>query len=126
MSSDWRYEVMRKGKRYKAYRYKIENILGYSLPKGAIIHHIDGDEKNDSNENLVVCENHNYHMLLHMREKSLKACGHADWRKCRFCKKYDSPKNLYINTRGRVHHRSCDAEYHRLYRKSRAIHKEVE
>jgi len=46
------------------------------------------------------------------KEKAFEICGHYDWVKCRYCKKYDDPKNnMYIGIRsnGRVviYHRNC-------------------
>ncbi len=83
-----------------------ENVLGRLLPETAEIHHVN--ERRDDNRtcNLVICESHLYHMLLHQRLRAYKSCGHAAWRKCRFCGVYDEPVNLYIRQRD-VWHRSC-------------------
>ena len=72
----------------------VERILGRALPKGVEIHHVDGNGRNNEKSNLVVCPNHSYHSLLHMRSEALGACGDANWRKCRFCKKWDAPEKL--------------------------------
>ena len=90
------------------------------LPKGAVVHHIDGDKKNNWSCNLVVCQNQAYHKLIHQRTDALNACGNAGWLKCKFCGKYDAPENLRIyksKTTGRhtesknIHHQSCNADY---------------
>jgi hypothetical protein len=52
-----------------------EKALGKPLPKGAVIHHIDGSSLNDIPTNLVVCPSHAYHMLLHARTRQLKKEG---------------------------------------------------
>ena len=44
-----------------------EKVLGKPLPPGAEIHHIDGNRSNNKNSNLVICENHRYHFLLHQK-----------------------------------------------------------
>lgn len=89
-----------------------EKALGRTLPIGAEVHHIDYNRGENKNTNLVICQDHKYHALLHQRTDALRACGHADWLKCRFCKKYDALDRLYIN--GRVHdHRSCITTYKR-------------
>ena len=89
-----------------------EKALGKNLPKNTVVHHVSGDPTNDSNNNLVICENQKYHLLLHSREKALKECGHANWRKCWICQKYDDPKNLYVAKRGNpVMHLKCQREY---------------
>jgi len=91
-----------------------ERALGKTLPPGVIIHHVDGNQTNDTNTNLVICENTKYHHLLHVREKALKECGHANWKKCWICQKYDDPKNLYIASRGNpIRHLKCHREYER-------------
>lgn len=90
-----------------------EKALGKPLPKGACVHHANG-EKNGGT--LVICENNSYHKLLHRRERALKACGHTDWRVCAYCKKYDDPKNLYIKHKS-VHHTECLNKYKATWRK---------
>ena len=86
-----------------------ERILGKPLPRGAQLHHINGDRSDNRPENLVICQDYAYHSLLHQRERALKACGHANWRKCQICKTYDDSKNL-TNGKSRIginYHRKC-------------------
>ncbi|MFA5381818.1 MAG: HNH endonuclease [Candidatus Micrarchaeia archaeon] len=91
-----------------------ERVLGKYLPDKAIIHHNDGNKINNSHCNLVICESVSYHMLIHQRIRAHKACGHASWRKCQFCKKYDAPNKLYISPNGRSkYHVHCAVEYNR-------------
>lgn len=98
-----------------------EEILGKDLPKNAVIHHIDGDGMNNSLNNLIICENQSYHMLLELRTKALKACGNAKWRQCKYCKEWDSPENMkaYSNKAAQLthyYHKSCP------WRKSRTLY----
>jgi len=44
-----------------------EKALGKSLPKGAVVHHVDLDKKNNKPSNLVICPDQAYHLLLHKR-----------------------------------------------------------
>jgi len=60
-----------------------EKVLGHPLPKGAVNHH-HPSIKNATN--LVICENDAYHKVLHQRMRALNACGHSNWRKCKYCK----------------------------------------
>ena len=86
-----------------------EKALGKPLPPGAVVHHVNGSKDNGP---LVVCQDHAYHMLIHQRMRAKKECGHANWRHCCFCKKYDSPDNLYTSADGsNIYHRACHAEY---------------
>lgn len=72
-------------------RAKVSTLLGRRIGWPHEIHtHTDGT--------LVVCEDKAYHKLLHIRTDALVVCGHANWRRCRFCGEYDDPKNLIIYT----------------------------
>ncbi len=94
-----------------------EQAIGKHLPKGACVHHVDGNPHNNTHSNLIVCPTHAYHMLIHQREAAFTASGNASWRKCNRCHKYDAPANLYISTNfSTVYHRSCEAEYARKRR----------
>lgn len=85
-----------------------ERALGKSLPKGVQIHHVDEDRSNNAPDNLVICEDAAYHQLLHRRRRALKACGHADWRKCHICQQYDHPEHLrFYPSSGLVRHIEC-------------------
>lgn len=84
-----------------------EKALGKPLPLGAVVHHCGA---RDDQTQLVICENQAYHLLLHQRMRALKACGHASWRKCFFCKQYDKPENLYIKGQN-AHHKKCISQY---------------
>ena len=46
-----------------------EKALGKFLPKGPVVHHHDRIRNNDEKNNLVICEDRKYHMLLHRRMK---------------------------------------------------------
>ena len=87
------------------YVVQAEIALGKSLDSKHQIHHHSGTQ-------LVICENQIYHRLLHDRTRALRTCGHADWRKCCFCKQYDNPKNL-VFSQIKTYHKSCNAKYNR-------------
>ncbi len=95
----------------------VEKILGTTLREGVVIHHVNGDRKDNSNNNLVVCENQAYHMLLHQRERALKESGDSNNIKCPICKEYDSKQNLIITKDGQNRgHKGCANEYKRINR----------
>ena len=89
----------------------VEKVIGKPLPKNAVIHHVDENQANDINSNLVACENDGYHRLLHQRKRAYSICGNVNWRKCSICKQYDDPENLYIRTYkprgGCIYHKKC-------------------
>src|SRR5574343_38254 len=112
-----RKRVTHNGKQTRLYRKIVEDILGYPLPLNAVVHHVDGNIKNNEKNNLVVCQNHAYHRMIHARATALKECGHPHWRKCKYCHKYDDPNNLYIPKSSKyAMHRDCNAKYHRIRR----------
>lgn len=93
----------------------IEKAIGKPIPLSAEPHHINGCRNDNKNNNLVLCQNHQYHQMLHQRQRALETCGHANWLKCWICKKYDSPDSLIIkkkSTGGNTqYHHECNKEY---------------
>lgn len=64
-----------------------ERALGKPLPVGAEVHHVDGDKWNNANENLVICQDHAYHALLHVRARVVRLGGNPNTqRTCADCK----------------------------------------
>jgi hypothetical protein len=101
------------GPRYVAEHVLVaERVLGKPLPAGAVVHHVNEDKADNRPANLVICPDHQYHMLLHQRMKARDACGNPNWRKCQFCKQYDDPERLCVQPR-KVFHKSCRAAYER-------------
>lgn len=94
----------------------VEAVLGHALPVGAVVHHVDHDPLNNAKSNLVVCPNQAYHVLLHVREEALNACGNADFRKCHFCSRWDDPGNMIPKKGHGFIHRQCRANYMKQYR----------
>ena len=97
-------------------RWIARRALGKKLPRGSEVHHIDKDPSNNSNDNLVLCQDKSYHKFLHQRANAYYACGNPNWRKCSFCGKHDDPKNLYIY-KGICYHRKCSTENTRKWRR---------
>lgn len=95
--------------------------LGKPLPSGAVVHHVNGDRADNRPANLVVCDSHAYHVLLHYRAQALEKCGHADWRRCRYCNEWAAPSELKFYTNPTSHrvqsfHRSCELENQKMRR----------
>jgi hypothetical protein len=109
-----------KNGRIQEHIYVAERVLGKPLPAGSVVHHIDGNRSNNIPENLIICENQIYHMLLHRRERALHECGHSGWRKCRYCCKYDDISNMKLYKNGKwwenYVHSKCNADK-QFYRK---------
>lgn len=102
------------------HRILVEKVLGKKLPRGAEIHHVDGFRNNNINSNLVVCENREYHHLLHVRVEALECAGDPHARMCYRCHKWDIPGRgdfhvspLRRSVSGFPYHRSCEMRYQR-------------
>jgi hypothetical protein len=89
-----------------------EIVLGKYITQNHPVHHIDKDTLNDSNDNLIICEDHYYHKLLHQRSKAYKASGHANWLYCRACNKYDDPSHFTLYKRSEKDRRNGYKSYH--------------
>lgn len=99
-----------------------ERALGKPLPKGAQVHHVDGDRTNDAPSNLVICEDAAYHQLLHQRARAYRESGYADWRKCHICQRYDAPEHLrFYKPSGLVRHIECWRARYRAAKESRHV-----
>lgn len=95
-----------------SYKYEhvivAEKALGRPLPSGAVVHHWNMDKLDNRPKNLLICPSNSYHQMIHRRMRAHEACGHADWRKCAFCKEYDDPERMHIvKSVNRAYHRPC-------------------
>lgn len=94
------------------HRLIAERALGRPLRAGEVVHHFDEDKTNNTPSNLLICTDA-YHRLIHARMDALAACGHADWRRCRYCAQHDAPEHLSFSTQGMAYHKPCAAAYQR-------------
>lgn len=79
----------------------VEKMLGRRLPEGAVIHHVDEDRKNNRNDNLVLCQDQPYHLLIHARARVLAAGGNPRTEKiCSRCHTVKRKDDFHTAKRG--------------------------
>lgn len=97
-----------------------EKAFGRHLPGNAVVHHHDEIKDHNSSGNLVICENGNYHRLLHKRMRALEACGNVNAEVCVYCGSYDRQGDIFIYTKKsgltRGYHKNCENAHHRRRR----------
>lgn len=88
-------------------RIKVAKVLGKPLPSKSIVHHVDEDTLNDSNDNLVLCQDKKYHELLHMRMRSFRATGDPHLIRCCYCDRWLSESSFYPSRVKKGECKSC-------------------
>lgn len=97
----------------------VQKILGKELPRQVRIYHVDHKKTNNTNTNLVVCQDRAYHCLIYQRSRAFLACGNASYRKCHHCTVYGDPKTMRPIAGGAFSHWDCSRMYAReLYKNS--------
>lgn len=66
-------------KQYGRHEHRVvaEQVLGRELLPGEIVHHIDGDKRNNDQINILILESQSEHAKLHMRERKFWNGGDA-------------------------------------------------
>ena len=52
--------------------YIVEKNIGRKLGSKEVVHHIDGNRKNNNIENLYLCKNQSEHILIHIEKDDIK------------------------------------------------------
>lgn len=84
-----------------------EAILGRFLKDKENVHHFNKSKGDNNHTNLIICQDWQYHMILHARQKAYDNCGFASWRKCIICKNYDDPLVMAKHSKFQFYHREC-------------------
>lgn len=99
----------------------VERAMGKLLRGTAEVHHVDGNGTNNEPSNLVACDSHAYHCLLHRRTRAFLACGDPSASRCSICGGHDRQEDIHHcppqkNRRGNTYHRDCRRRSRRLRR----------
>lgn len=69
-----KYNILHKnGKNIKEHRYIVEQFIGKKLCEKEIIHHINGDKKDNRIENLYICSDRAEHTKIHINNTIVKS-----------------------------------------------------
>lgn len=114
---------IRVGRNGKEHRLIVEKVLGRKLKRREIVHHVDEDKQNNSNDNLLLCTQA-YHLLIHQRINAKVTTGDPNKRKCVHCKSYDDLDNaMTVDSEGVVYHIKCRRDYGKMrYHKRKELH----
>ena len=103
-----------------------ESALGSTLLKKHVVHHVDGDKLNNSNNNLVICEDQRYHMLIHARARVLSHGANPNTHgMCCACKKPLPIAAFAFNPRRYNQRSSCCRMCARNYARTYAMKQEA-
>lgn len=107
------------------HRIIAEAVLGKPLPSKAVVHHVDENGRNNQNTNLVICQDKEYHQLLHRRKRAYEATGNPNLVRCHHCNTWDTEANM-SSWQGKTKptklfwHLNCKRIYDRNHYKTRA------
>jgi len=83
-----------------------ERALGRPLPLGVEVHHSNEIRNDNRGANLVICQDHGFHALLHQRTRAYRTTGNANMRQCRHCKQWGL--DLALNkSNSQAYHKAC-------------------
>ncbi len=117
----WESEIIPGSRRCRPHTRVVERLIGKRLPANAVIHHFDEDRKNNNPSNLVVCENQDYHRLLHARKRVLNSGGNPKTEKvCSRCGLVKAKTEFHKSKRMdgyRIYCKDCQSK---IYREGRS------
>lgn len=84
-----------------------EKKLRRFLRPEEVVHHENEIKTDNRPENIRVFANNSEHRKHHQNLIALRECGNPHWRKCVFCKNYDTVENMSRKALQRWFHKEC-------------------
>lgn len=100
------------------HRVIASKALGRELIGKEVVHHIDYNKRNNSNNNLVICPDNSYHKLLHARTDAYLAGVSLDTHSlCSVCKEYHT-RDMFPKSPSKLNglYNICKKESNRIRR----------
>jgi DNA-directed RNA polymerase subunit RPC12/RpoP len=107
-------KIIANSRKTRPHVHVIERIIGHRISNKTVIHHINGDKKDNRPENLFICENQAHHLRIHAAKRIIDAGGNPDTDKiCSRCKIVKPKSDFHIAKRAdgyRCYCKSCQSK----------------
>lgn len=107
-------KIVPNSRKTRPHVHVVERIIGRRISNKAVIHHINGNSKDNRPENLFVCENQAQHLRIHAEKRITDAGGNPKTDKiCSRCKQVKPKTDFHIAQKAdgyRCYCKSCQSK----------------